>query len=188
MKSLPIPQLQDAGGLLFLWVTGRAMEVGRDCLTAWGYKRIDEIVWIKTSQLQKLVRTGRTGHWINHAKVRRGRARLRQFTEAQEHCLVAYKLPAIPEDPVRTLAWTATKGLDTNVLVAQVRETSRKPDEIYSMIERLAPSARRLEVFGRMHNTRPGWLTVGNQLEGRGMVFDPVLRARWEAANPSQRL
>jgi mRNA m6A methyltransferase catalytic subunit len=35
MESLPIPQLQDEG-LMFLWVTGRAMEVGRGCLKAWG--------------------------------------------------------------------------------------------------------------------------------------------------------
>lgn len=58
MKRLPIPDLQTDGGLLFLWVTGRAMEVGRDCLAAWGYKRIDEIVWVKISQLHRLIRTG----------------------------------------------------------------------------------------------------------------------------------
>ena len=36
MLSMPIPALQDEG-LLFLWVTGRAMELGRDCMRAWGY-------------------------------------------------------------------------------------------------------------------------------------------------------
>ena len=35
MKAMPIPQLQDEG-LLFLWVTGRAMELGRECMQAWG--------------------------------------------------------------------------------------------------------------------------------------------------------
>lgn len=35
MKSMPIPKLQDEG-LLFLWVTGRAMELGRECMQAWG--------------------------------------------------------------------------------------------------------------------------------------------------------
>lgn len=58
MKNLCIPQMQNDGGLLFLWVTGRAMEVGRDCLHAWGYQRIDEIVWVKISQLHRLIRTG----------------------------------------------------------------------------------------------------------------------------------
>lgn len=26
--------------------------------------RIEEIVWVKTNQLQRIIRTGRTGHWI----------------------------------------------------------------------------------------------------------------------------
>lgn len=63
------------------------------------------------------------------------------------------------------LAW-ANRGVDVDVIVSEVRETSRKPDEIYNIIERLAPGRhmRRLELFGRKHNTRPGWITAGNQL------------------------
>ena len=50
MKAMPIPMLQDEG-LLFLWVTGRAMEIGRECLRVWGYTRVDEVVWVKTNQV-----------------------------------------------------------------------------------------------------------------------------------------
>jgi mRNA (2'-O-methyladenosine-N6-)-methyltransferase len=73
MKSMPIPALQDEG-LLFLWVTGRAMELGRECMQTWGcnlpflssfhsvgsftsllilarYTRVDEMVWVKTNQV-----------------------------------------------------------------------------------------------------------------------------------------
>lgn len=57
-------------------VTGRAMELGRELLRLWGYKRVDELIWVKTNQLQRLIRTGRTGHWLNHGK---------------EHCLVGIK-------------------------------------------------------------------------------------------------
>ncbi len=49
MRAMPIPALQDEG-LLFLWVTGRAMEVGRECMRVWGYTRVDEVVWVKTNQ------------------------------------------------------------------------------------------------------------------------------------------
>ncbi len=55
---------------------GRAMELGRECLKIWGYNRVDELIWIKTNQLNRLIRTGRTGHWINHSK---------------EHCLIGVK-------------------------------------------------------------------------------------------------
>lgn len=39
------------------------------------YERVDEIIWVKTNQLQRIIRTGRTGHWLNHGK---------------EHCLVCF--------------------------------------------------------------------------------------------------
>lgn len=50
MRAMPIPMLQDEG-VLFLWVTGRAMEIGRECLRVWGYTRVDEVVWVKTNQV-----------------------------------------------------------------------------------------------------------------------------------------
>lgn len=140
MKNMRIRELSD-DGLFFLWVTGRAMELGRELLRLWGYKRVDELIWVKTNQLQRLIRTGRTGHWLNHGK---------------EHCLVGIK--GEPKN--------LNRGLDCDVLVAEVRDTSHKPDEIYGIIERLSPGSRKLELFGRMHNVQPNWVTLGNQLDG----------------------
>jgi len=51
MRGMPIPSLQDEG-LLFLWVTGRAMEVGRECMRVWGYTRVDELIWVKINQVK----------------------------------------------------------------------------------------------------------------------------------------
>ena len=65
MRAMPIPELQDEG-LLFLWVTGRAMEVGRECLRVWGYTRIDEVVWVKTNQVntcRQYLRLSLTRNW-----------------------------------------------------------------------------------------------------------------------------
>ncbi|KAE8683907.1 putative N6-adenosine-methyltransferase MT-A70-like [Hibiscus syriacus] len=156
MRNLNVPALQ-TDGLIFLWVTGRAMELGRECLEQWGYKRCEEIIWVKTNQLQRIIRTGRTGHWLNHSK---------------EHCLVGIK--GNPE---------INKNIDTDVLVAEVRETSRKPDEMYPMLERISPRTRKLELFARMHNTHAGWISLGNQLNGVRLV-DEGLRARYKAAYP----
>ena len=140
MRALRIQDLSDSG-LMFLWVTGRAMELGRELFDIWGYKRCDELIWVKTNQLQRLIRTGRTGHWLNHGK---------------EHCLIGIK-----GDPKGV-----NRRLDCDVLVAEVRATSHKPDEIYGIIERLSPGTRKLELFGRMHNIQPNWVTLGNQLDG----------------------
>ena len=64
------------------------------------------------------------------------------------------------------------RGLDCDVLVAEVRSTSHKPDEIYGIIERLSPGTRKLELFGRQHNVQPNWVTLGNQLDvSRGVLL-----------------
>lgn len=66
---------------------------------------------MKTNQLQRIIRTGRTGHWLNHSK---------------EHCLVGIK--GSPE---------VNRNIDTDVIVAEVRETSRKPDEVCLIFKRV---------------------------------------------------
>ncbi|XP_041974294.1 N6-adenosine-methyltransferase catalytic subunit [Aricia agestis] len=157
MRCLGVPQLQDSG-LIFLWVTGRAMELGRECLKLWGYERVDELIWVKTNQLQRIIRTGRTGHWLNHGK---------------EHCLVGMK--GNPEN--------LNRGLDCDVIVAEVRATSHKPDEIYGIIERLSPGTRKIELFGRPHNVQPNWITLGNQVDGVRLV-DPELIAAFKKRYP----
>lgn len=151
MRRLSIPVLQD-DGYIFLWVTGRAMELGRECLTLWGYERVDELIWVKTNQLQRIIRTGRTGHWLNHGK---------------EHCLVGCK----------GNLKNVNRGLDCDVIVAEVRATSHKPDEIYGIIERLSPGTRKIELFGRPHNIQPNWVTLGNQVDGVKLLDPDVVRA-----------
>lgn len=66
------------------------------------------------------------------------------------------------------------------------RETSRKPDEIYSILDRLS-TGRKLELFGRKHNTRPGWLTLGNQL-GDSQVSDEGVYKAMKARYPEQNV
>ena len=62
MRGMPIPSLQDEG-LLFLWVTGRAMEVGRECMRVWGYTRVDELIWVKINQVKPTI--AQTHSWLN---------------------------------------------------------------------------------------------------------------------------
>ncbi len=131
------------------------MELGRELLAHWGYTRIDELIWVKVGQTQRLIRTGRTGHHLNHTK---------------EHCLVGAKLRCDDADVAarpsrgrrsgmsgvgRRCAASAARvdapRLNADVIVSEVRDTSRKPDELYAMIERLCPGGRKVELFGRRH-------------------------------------
>lgn len=165
LLSLRMDKLQ-VEGLYLLWVTGRTIEMGKDFLKKWGYRVVNQITWVKTSQLVRTISTGRTGHWLNHSK---------------EHLLVGLK--GNPK-------WL-NPGMDPQILVSSTRETSRKPDEIYGIIERLAGSGvKKLEIFGRQHNTRPGWLTIGNQLEETHLVEKELLVRynRWAEEHPGDSL
>ena len=150
--------------LPFLWVTGRAMELGRECLKEWNYERVDELIWVKTNQLQRIIRTGRTGHWLNHGK---------------EHCLIGVKGQPNPD--------LFNIGFDCDVIVSEVRATSHKPDEIYGIIERLSPGTRKVELFGRPHNLRTNWVTLGNQLDGVRLL-DPLLVRNFRAKYPDNNV
>ncbi|GEQ69216.1 hypothetical protein JCM33374_g2887 [Metschnikowia sp. JCM 33374] len=146
LLSLPMKELQDEG-VLMLWVTGRSIEIGRRALEQWGYTVSDEMIWIKLNQLRKTIVTGRTGHWLNHSK---------------EHLLVGVK-----GNPI----WL-NKKIDIDFIVSGTRETSRKPDELYGIVERLVGvHARKLEIFGRDNNIRPGWISTYHILPLELFVF-----------------
>ena len=89
----------------------------------------------------------------------------------QEHCLIGLK--GNPQVGFN-------RGIDCDVMVAEVRATSHKPDEIYGVLERLSPGTRKMELFGRQHNCQPNWLTLGNQLDGI-QLHDPDLQDRFYA-------
>ncbi|PZC71929.1 hypothetical protein B5X24_HaOG212242 [Helicoverpa armigera] len=127
------------------------MELGRECLKLWGYERVDELIWVKTNQLQRIIRTGRTGHWLNHGK---------------EHCLVGMK--GSPEN--------LNRGLDCDVIVAEVRATSHKPDEIYGII---VFQNHRLKTTSIVKLK----ITLGNQVDGVRLV-DPDLIGAFKKRYP----
>lgn len=85
----------------------RAMELGRECMALWGYEYVDELVWVKTNQLQRIIRTGRTGHWLNHGK---------------EHCLV-YAIFRNSREAFRE------SGIEFEVFSSFIGRHERKPEK-----------------------------------------------------------
>ena len=49
-----------------------------------------------------------------------------------------------------------------SVLKSDVREHSRKPNEVYEIIEKMYPQSKRMEMFAR--NKREGWTAWGNEV------------------------
>ena len=53
LQELPVPSLASDPSFVFLWVgsgAGEGLERGREILAKWGYRRCEDIVWIKTNK------------------------------------------------------------------------------------------------------------------------------------------
>ena len=52
LQELPIPSLAGDPSFVFLWVgsgAGEGLERGREILAKWGYRRCEDVVWVKTN-------------------------------------------------------------------------------------------------------------------------------------------
>jgi N6-adenosine-specific RNA methylase IME4 len=61
----------------------------------------------------------------------------------------------------------------TNVIVKRKREHSRKPDELYNIVEDCSPGPY-LELFARQQ--RRGWEHWGNEADKNGIMEDPEVQ------------
>ena len=53
LQSMPIPSLAADPSFVFLWVgsgAGEGLERGREVLARWGYRRCEDVVWVKTNK------------------------------------------------------------------------------------------------------------------------------------------
>lgn len=136
LSRLPKVRITD-NAVLFMWVTNPLLVEGLECIERWGFEYKTQLVWIKT-ELQK----PGVGWYV------RGRHELLliatrgSFTPLNEHI----------SPPIGS------------VLEAPIREHSRKPDEVYTIIERLYPDCQYIELFAR--HTREGWAAWGNEVGG----------------------
>lgn len=134
IKALPVADHAAKDCVLLMWVTDPMLRHGFEVLDAWGftYKTVG-FYWAKTNRNGSPFMGG--GYW----------------TRANpEQCLLATRgKPKRIEKDVRRLV------LDPR------REHSRKPDRIYTDIERLAPGPY-CELFAR--STKPGWDCWGKEV------------------------
>jgi hypothetical protein len=53
LQELPIPALAAEPSFVFMWVgsgAGEGLERGREVLAKWGYRRCEDVVWVKTNK------------------------------------------------------------------------------------------------------------------------------------------
>jgi N6-adenosine-specific RNA methylase IME4 len=127
---------------LFLWATDPLLPKALELIQAWGFEyKTVAFYWAKTNKRADLSALSETDFFCG----------LGYWTRANiEQCLLATrgKPPRLAKD-VRRL------------IISPRREHSRKPDETYDRIERLARGPY-LEVFARQ--SREGWDAVGREV------------------------
>lgn len=136
--TLPVKQLTADTAHLYLWVPNALLPEGLKVLEAWGFQYKSNLVWHKVRK-----DGGPDGRGVGF-----------YFRNTTELILFGVK-----GKNARTLAPGRSQ---VNIIRSMKREHSRKPDEMYDIIEACSPGPR-LELFAR--GSRPGWATWGNQAD-----------------------
>src|SRR5579859_4855047 len=90
LASLPIDQLAATPGFLFLWLpSSDALEVGRALLQRWGFRRAEDIVWVKTN-CGEVERWREGGGGVGRRR-RIGDCGDAVFARTKEHCLMGIR-------------------------------------------------------------------------------------------------
>lgn len=143
IEALPVPDIAAPVCHLYLWCPNALLPQGLSVMQAWGFTYRSNIVWHKVRK-----DGGSDGRGVGFY--------FRNVTE-----LVLF---GVRGKNARTLA---AGRRQVNYLPTRKREHSRKPDEIYPIIEACSFGPR-LELFAR--GTRPNWIVWGDQA---GEVYAP---------------
>lgn len=146
IMELPVAQMAKDRSHLYLWVPNALILEGLEVLKRWGFTYKTNIVWHKIRK-----DGGPDGRGVGFY--------FRNVTE-----LVLFG--------VRGSMRTGAPGRrQVNIILSRKREHSRKPDELYDIIESCSPGPF-LELFAR--HARPKWSQWGNEIDSNG-VRKPLL-------------
>lgn len=135
IEALPVSKLCAPKAHLYLWVPNALLQEGLRVMEAWGFTYKANLVWLKIRK-----DGGPDGRGVGF-----------YFRNVTEIVLFG----------VRGNMRTRQRGrTQVNLLSTRKREHSRKPDEIYELVEACSPGPY-LELFARFE--RPRWHQWGNE-------------------------
>ena len=137
IMELPVPQLTAPKSHLYLWVPNALLQEGLEVLKRWGYKYKTNLIWHKIRK-----DGGPDGRGVGF-----------YFRNTTEMILFGIK------GNLRTLPPGRSQ---VNIIRSRKREHSKKPDEIYDIIESCSPGPY-LELFAR--GPKKNWTQWGNEAE-----------------------
>jgi len=145
IKSLPIGDICDTPAHLYLWVPNALLPLGLEVMHAWGFEYKTNMIWHKIRK-----DGGPDGRGVGF-----------YFRNVTEMILFGVR-----GKNARTLSPARRQ---VNFLATRKREHSRKPDELYDVIEACSPGSY-LEIFAR--GKRKNWSAWGNEAEDYNISWD----------------
>jgi N6-adenosine-specific RNA methylase IME4 len=147
IMDIPVNSVAEENSHLYLWVPNALLSEGLEVMKKWGFVYKTNIIWYKIRK-----DGGPDGRGVGF-----------YFRNVTELVLFGIK------GKMRTLKSGRTQ---VNIISSRKREHSRKPDELYSVIEECSPGPY-LELFAR--GKKDGWNVWGNQSEN--------YKVNWETYN-----
>jgi N6-adenosine-specific RNA methylase IME4 len=139
IMELPVAQMAQEKSHLYLWVPNALIKEGLEVMRRWGFTYKTNLVWFKVRK-----DGGPDGRGVGF-----------YFRNVTELILFGIRGRMRTKAPGRR---------QTNIIVSRKREHSRKPDELYDIIEQCSPGPY-LEMFAR--HQRAGWSQWGNEAGDR---------------------
>jgi N6-adenosine-specific RNA methylase IME4 len=144
IMELPVAQVAATKSHLYLWVPNALLKEGMEVMRRWGFTYKNNIIWYKVRK-----DGGPDGRGVGF-----------YFRNVTEMVLFGIR------GRIRTLRPGRNQ---VNIVSTRKREHSRKPDELYPLIERCSPGPH-LELFAR--HTRSGWIQWGNEVgQSAGKIY-----------------
>ncbi|MEX0701409.1 MAG: MT-A70 family methyltransferase [Planctomycetales bacterium] len=137
IAALPVAELAAAKAHLYMWCPNALLLEGLEIMRAWGFTYKTNLVWYKIRK-----DGGPDGRGVGF-----------YFRNVTELVLFGVKGKLRTAKPGRT---------QVNLLQSRKQEHSRKPHELYDVIEGCSPGPY-LELFARFR--RPGWTQWGDQAD-----------------------
>jgi len=144
IMEMPVSLVADEASHLYLWVPNALLPEGLEVMRAWGFQYKSNLIWHKVRK-----DGGPDGRGVGF-----------YFRNTTEIVLFGIRGRMRTLQPGRS---------QVNIIRTQKQEHSRKPDELYTIVEKCSPGPY-LEIFAR--GKRKGWDVFGNQAEDYNIEWE----------------
>lgn len=135
IRDIPVKDIALPQSHLYLWVPNALIAEGLEIMNSWGFKYKTNLIWYKIRK-----DGGPDGRGVGF-----------YFRNVTEMILFGVKGSLRTASPGRT---------QVNIITSRKREHSRKPDELYDIVEKCSPGPY-LELFAR--GSKENWSSWGNE-------------------------